>query len=106
MDGVGAHTVITGSVTSTTLIFTVHWSVLPEPSVAVKVIVVVPKPKVEPTAGDCVIVGEPVQLSVAVTAPVKLGAVPWQEPLPTILIGDAQTVITGSVTSLTTTSNE
>jgi len=49
---------------------------LPEPSVAVNVMVVVPNPKVAPEAGDCVIVGEAVQLSVAVTDPVKLGAVP------------------------------
>jgi hypothetical protein len=50
--------------------------VFPEPSVAVKVIVVVPNPSVAPEAGDCVIVGVAVQLSEAVTEPVKLGAVP------------------------------
>jgi hypothetical protein len=65
-----------GAVLSITVWFTVHVAVLPEPSVAVNVIVVVPKPSVDPAAGLCVIVGEPVQLSVAVTEPVKLGAVP------------------------------
>ena len=51
-------------------------AVFPEPSVAVKVIVVVPNPNVAPEVGLCVIVGLPVQLSVAVTDPVKFGAVP------------------------------
>ena len=75
-EGVDAQTVITGAVLSTTVWFTVQVAVFPEPSVAVNVIVVVPKPKVAPEEGDCVIVGEAVQLSVAVTEPVKFGAVP------------------------------
>ena len=65
-----------GAVASTTVWFTVQVAVFPEPSVAVKVIVVVPNPKVAPEAGLCVIVGLPVQLSVAVTDPVKFTAVP------------------------------
>ena len=74
--GVEAHTVIVGAVASITVWFTVHVAVFPDPSVAVKVMVVVPKPNVAPATGLCVIVGEAVQLSVAVTPPVKSGAVP------------------------------
>ena len=48
----------------------------PEPSVAVNVMVVVPNPNVAPEAGLCVMVGVDVQLSVAVTLPVKFGVVP------------------------------
>ena len=50
-------------------------AVLPDPSVAVNVIVVVPSPKVAPAAGDWVTRGEPVQLSVTVAEPVRSGVV-------------------------------
>ena len=100
--GVEAHTVIVGAVASTTVWFTVQVAVFPLPSVAVSVIVVVPKPNVAPATGLCVIVGEAVQLSVAVTPPVKSGADAWQDPLAVMLAGvEAQAVITGSVSSTT-----
>ena len=100
--GVEAQTVIIGAVLSITVWFTVHVAVLPEPSVAVNVMVVVPKPNVAPDAGLCVMVGDPVQLSVAVTLPVKFGAVPVHEALAVMLLGVlAHTVMVGAVLSIT-----
>ena len=99
---VEAHMVIVGAVLSMTVWLTVQVAVFPAPSVAISVIVVVPNPKVAPEAGLCVIVGEAVQLSVAVTPPVKSGAVPWQEPSAVMLLGvEAHTVIVGAVLSMT-----
>ena len=52
---------------------------LPAASVTVIVTVVTPVPTTVPSAGDCVITSDPdgVQLSVAVTAEVKLGTGAW-----------------------------
>ena len=94
-----------GSVVSTTVTFTLQVSVLPAASVAVIVTAVTPSPIVVPAVGDCVIVGDPVQLSVAVTLPVRSGIVAWQDALALILLGvGAQTVMFGSVVSTTVTS--
>ena len=100
--GVEAHTVMVGAESSTTVWFTVHVAVLPDPSVAVNVIVVVPRPSVAPAAGDCVMSGEPVQLSVAVTDPVRSGAEAVQLPLAVRFAGvEAHTVMLGAESSTT-----
>src|ERR1041385_2760038 len=59
----------------TTVTTTVQVAVLLAASLTVMVMVVVPTPTSVPATGDCVMTSEPegVQLSVATTAPVRLG---------------------------------
>jgi len=71
---------ITGAVVSRTMNDAVEVLVLLLESKTLIVIVFVPRPTVEPMAGDCVTVGVP-QLSVATTALVKFGTLAWQLPL-------------------------
>ena len=67
------HAVMLGAVVSTTLKLVVHCELLPAASVTVMVMVVEPKAAVAPANGDCVIVSDELQLSVADTAEVKSG---------------------------------
>ena len=64
---------------------------------------VVPKPTTLPASGLWVMVNAllAVQLSLAVTLPVKSGTLPWQLPLALLVCGGAQLLIVGAVVSLT-----
>jgi hypothetical protein len=68
----GAHVVIVGGVTSTTVTTATHVLEFPAASVAVSVTLLAPSANVAPAAGDCVFVTA-LQLSVAVIAPVRFG---------------------------------
>ena len=74
-------------------------AVLPEGSVAVTVITVVPTPTSVPRTGACVRVTP--QLSEAATPPRKFGTLAWQFPSAEPVWSAAQVVITGGVVSLT-----
>jgi hypothetical protein len=90
-----------GAVVSTTVRLVVHWAWLPAASATVMVIVVEPVLAVEPAAGDCVIVNEDVQLSLATTVAVKSGTSAVQlAPADSVCAG-AQVVMSGAVVSLT-----
>ena len=62
--------VIVGFVLSDTTTSKLQFAVFDAPSVAVKTIFVVPTPTIVPAIGDCVTLGEAVQLSAAVAKPV------------------------------------
>jgi hypothetical protein len=99
-----AQTVIIGSETSLTVMFAVQVLILPASSVAVRVTVVTPNPTDVPDTGDCVIVTDKSQLSVAVTSVVRSGIRAVQLAPALRVLSPAHTVITGSVSSVTVTS--
>jgi hypothetical protein len=96
-----AQAVMLGGVISVTVKVLVQVLKFSEPSVTVIVMVLTPDGASVPASGDWVITREPgeVQLSVAVTAPVKSGTVAWQLPLALADWFIPHEVITGSVTS-------
>src|SRR5438034_453721 len=99
--GTGEQTTV-GALLSLTVKIVVQVALLPAASVAVTVIVCVPKPTSVPTAGDWlrVIALVPLQESLTVTPPSTLGTAAWQ--LPSVLafgIGEQFTV--GAVVSVT-----
>jgi hypothetical protein len=89
--------VTVGGVTSLTVTVCVQVALLPEPSVAVQMIACGPTPvNVAGSGGTLVIVGEPVQLSVAVAAgPVYVA---WQDAF-AFSVTFAGQEITGAITS-------
>jgi hypothetical protein len=99
----GAHTVMFGAVTSATVKVVVQVFSLSAASVTLIVTFVTPVPTSVPAAGDCVITrsSAAVQLSVAVTLPVKSGTAAWQLPFASALCAGAHTVMFGAVTSAT-----
>ena len=96
-----AQLVNVGAVVSTTVKVTRQVEVLPAASVAVIVTTLAPRVAVEPLAGDCVIVGETVQLSVATTVPVKSGSSAVQFEVAVPCWSAAHAVIVGAVVSAT-----
>ena len=79
----------------------VHVVVLPAASATVMVTVVAPKLAVVPANGDCVIVNDEVQLSVAITPAVKFGTGAPHEATASAVWFDAQVTIVGTVVSTT-----
>ena len=94
-----------GGVVSLTVNVVVQVVALLQASLTVIVTVVAPKPTNVPAVGLCVFVREPlaVQLSVAVTPPVKSGTAAWQAPFALAVCEGAQAVIIGAVVSCTVT---
>jgi len=86
---------------STTVNVAVHVVVLPAASATVMVTVVAPKLAVVPANGDCVIVNDEVQLSVAITPAVKFGTGAPHEATASAVWFDAQVTIVGTVVSTT-----
>jgi len=99
---IGLHIAV-GATLSNTVYVVVQVELLLAASVTVIVTVVIPIPTVEPTAGDCVITRDPVavQLSLAVTVPVKFGTVDVQAALVKPVCGAAQVIIVGLMLSVT-----
>jgi len=96
-----AQAVIDGAVVSTTVKVVVQVELLPAASVTVIVTVVTPRLAVLPASGTCVIVKDGLQLSEALTPPVKSGnGAAHPAPASTVCAG-AQAVIAGAVVSLT-----
>ena len=96
-----AQAVIDGAVVSTTVKVVVQVELLPAASVTVIVTVVTPRLAVLPASGNCVIVKDGLQLSEALTPPVKSGnGAAHPAPASTVCAG-AQAVIAGAVVSLT-----
>src|SRR5438045_2802584 len=71
----------------------------------VMVTVVLPRPTIVPAAGDWLMVSDAdgVQLSLAVTSPVRLGKAIWLAPLADCVRFGAQAVIVGACASSTVT---
>jgi len=86
---------------STTVNVAVHVVVLPAASATVMVTVVAPKLAVLPANGDCVIVNDELQLSVATTPAVKSGTGAPHEATASAVWFDAQVTIVGTVVSTT-----
>ena len=99
---VPAHLIIFGAVTSDTVNVLVQVLLFNAASFTVIVTVVTPVPTSVPAVGDWVIVNEPdaVQLSVAVTADVKSGTVPWQLPFALPVRFIPHDVMVGAVASV------
>ena len=93
---------ILGAVISDTVNVLVQVLLFKAASFTVIVTVVTPVPTSVPAVGDCVIVNEPdaVQLSVAVTAPVKSGTADWQLALVIPVRLAPHDVIFGAVASV------
>ena len=100
-DCAGGQVIIEGGVLSDTVNVVEQVAELLAASFTVITTVVVPRPAVDPAAGTCVKTSEPagVQLSVAITPPVKTGRVAWQLPSANAVWGAAQVVITGGILS-------
>lgn len=99
-DCAAAHDVMVGAVVSLTVRVTVHCELLPATSVAVRVIVVAPRPTEVPANGDCVTVTV-LQLSRAVTPAVKSGTSAEQLARAERVWSAAQAEMFGAVVSLT-----
>src|SRR6266542_4252171 len=100
-----AEQVTTGAVVSVTVNSVVQVPLLPAASVAVTVIVFVPKPSSVPAAGDWLTLIAPVgvQPSLTVTPLRMFGTAAWQVPS-TLTFGIAEQVTTGAVVSVTVNS--
>ena len=99
--GTGEQTTI-GAVVSLTVNVVVQLALFPAASVAVTVIVWLPRPTRVPGAGDWlkVIAPAPLQASLTLTPPITLGTAAWQ--LPSALApGTAEQTTLGAVVSLT-----
>ena len=99
-DWVGPHDVIDGAVVSFTVRVAVHVAVLPAASATVRVIVVLPRTAVAPTAGDCV-TKVTAQLSADTTLLVKSGTSAVQFAPAETVWSAAQVVTVGFVVSRT-----
>src|ERR1041384_460803 len=100
--GAMAEQVMVGTVVSVTVKVVEQEALFPAASVAVTVIVCMPRPTAVPAAGDCVRVMAlaELQASLAVTPARALGTSAWQAP--SALIGAmAEQVMVGTVVSLT-----
>src|SRR5207248_2345263 len=99
---VGAGQLTLGTVVSLTVNVVVQVALLPASSVAVTVIVFVPRPTSVPAAGDWtrVIPLVPLQLSLAVTPLNTFGTAAWQLPSALALAGAGQLTV-GTVVSVT-----
>src|SRR5213076_285524 len=99
---VGAGQLTLGTVVSLTVNVVVQVALLPAASVAVTVIVFVPRPTSVPAAGDWlkVIAPDAVQLSLAVTPPKTLGTAAWQFAFASVP-GAAEQTTLGGVISVT-----
>jgi hypothetical protein len=100
---IGAGHVMTGASVSLTVTVNEQLEVLPLPSSAVQVTVVVPTEKLEPDAGTQVTVGAGLQLSVAVAVKLTTAA---QVPTSLLTTIGAGQVMTGASSSKTVTVNE
>src|ERR671923_259606 len=100
-----AEQITLGAVVSVTMKSVVQVALLPAASVAVTVIVFVPRPTSVPATGLCVSVIAllALQLSLIVTPPNTLGTVPWQLASAKAL-GVAEQITVGAVLSVTTKS--
>ena len=92
---------IDGAVVSTTLKLVVHCELLPAASVTVMVMVVEPSAAVAPAKGDCVIVSDELQLSVATTPPVRSGITEAQLAAASSVWFAAHVAMAGAVVSFT-----
>ena len=90
-----------GAVVSVTVNVAVQVALLPAASVTVIVTVFAPKLAVLPASGDCVIVRDELQLSVASTPAVKFGTGAPHEATASADWFEAQVVMTGAVVSTT-----
>jgi len=97
----GAQAPITGAVVSTALTVALQVEVLPAASVTVKVTVWLPRASEAPAAGDCVIVGEAVQLSETERLLRKSGRIAAQPAATSTLVVGTQAAIVGAVVSST-----
>jgi len=97
----GAHAPITGAVVSTALTVVLHVEVLPAASVTVKVTVWLPRGSEAPAAGDCVIVGDAVQLSETERLLRKSGRIAAQPAATSTSVVGTQLAIVGAVVSST-----
>ena len=99
---VGAGQLTVGTVVSFTVNVVVQDALLPASSVAVTVMVCVPRPTSVPAAGDWLKVIQlvPLQLSVAVTPFNTFGTTAWQLPSALALVGAGQLTV-GTVVSFT-----
>src|SRR5213595_2693601 len=99
--GIGEQTTV-GAVLSVTVKVVVQVALLPASSVAVTVIVWVPRPTSVPAAGDWlkVIALAALQASLTLTPPITLGRAAWQFPS-ALAPGTAEQVTVGAVLSVT-----
>ena len=90
-----------GAVESATVRLVEHCAVLPAASATVMVTVVEPRFAVEPANGDCVIVSDELQLSVAITPAVRSGITEAQLAAASSVWFAAHVAMAGAVVSLT-----
>ena len=90
-----------GAVVSVTVNVAVQVALLPAASVTVIVTVFAPKLAVLPASGDCVIVRDELQLSVATTPPVRSGITEAQLAAASSVWFAAHVAMAGAVVSLT-----
>src|SRR5437773_345707 len=97
-----AEQITVGAVVSLTVKVVVQLALLPASSLAVTVIVWVPRPTSVPTAGDWlkVIALAAVQASLTLTLPITLGTASWQFPS-ALAPGTAEQITVGAVLSVT-----
>src|SRR5436309_11513891 len=97
-----AEQITVGAVVSLTVKVVVQLALLPASSVAVTVIVCVPRPTSVPAAGDWlkVIALAALQASLTLTLPITLGTAAWQFPS-ALAPGTAEQITVGAVVSLT-----
>ena len=96
-----AQAVMAGAVVSTTVIVALHVELLPAASVTVIVTVVTPRLATLPASGDCVIVKDGLQLSLASTPPVRSGITEAQLAAASSVWFAAHVAMAGAVVSFT-----
>src|SRR5437773_8599436 len=97
-----AEQITVGAVLSLTVKVVVQLALFPAASVAVTVIVWVPRPTIVPAAGDWlkVIAPAPLQASLTLTPPITSGTAAWQFPS-ALAPGTAEQITVGAVVSVT-----
>src|SRR5947199_229869 len=100
--GCGAEQITVGALLSLTVKVVVQLALFPAASVAVTVIVCVPRPTSVPAAGDWlkVIALGALQASLTLTPPIRSGTAAWQSPS-AVAPGTAEQITVGAVESVT-----
>src|SRR5438094_578890 len=100
--GGAAEQITVGAVVSLTVKVVVQVALFPAASVAVTVIVCVPRPTIVPAAGDWlkVIAFAPLQPSFTLPPPIRSGTAAWQSPS-ALAPGTAEQITVGAVESVT-----
>jgi hypothetical protein len=96
-----AQAVMAGAVVSTTVIVALQVELLPAASVTVIVTAFAPNEATAPANGDCVIVSDELQLSVATTPPVRSGITEAQLAAASSVWFAAHVAMAGAVVSFT-----